>query len=300
MTTTKTWGYDTYSSGLETLCQQMTSRTRECVTIEAKTGERVSFDQIGDTELEERNNDTADLPTVDFAEGRRWMSNIEYAGRKLLGRKTKLEILNDPTNAYSQGFAYAGARQLDRTVITAALADTFVGKKGESKISLPNSQIVPHGGTGMNVAKLKAGVEILKAAEAYMPGDTITCFWTAKHEHAFIDANEVKSSDFTNTKVMVDGELRSYFGVNFRRIEDTNRRNPKTGAKITIPMLPKAASVRSLIMFVKSGIKLNITEEMFGSVDWLPEKQAWQVSAVFEGGAVRMQDDKVVVIQVQE
>ncbi len=300
MTSTKTWGYDTYSSGLETLCQQMTARTRDCVTIEGKTGERVSFDQIGDTELEERNNDTADLPLVDFAEDRRWMSNIEYAGRKLLGRKTKLEILNDPTNAYSQGFAYAGARQHGRTVIRAALADTFVGKKGESKISLPNSQIVPHGGTGMSVAKLKAGVEILKAAEAYMPGDTITCFWTAKHEHVLIDANEVKSSDFNNTKVMVDGELRSYFGVNFRRMEDTRRRNPKTGAKTIIPMLPLAGNVRSLIMFVKSGIKLNITEEMFGSVDWLPEKQAWQASAVFEGGAVRMQEDKVVVIQVQE
>lgn len=300
MTSTKTWGYDTYSSGLETLCQQMTARTRDCVTIEGKTGERVSFDQIGDTELEERNNDTADLPTVDFAEDRRWMSNIEYSGRKLLGRKTKLEILNDPTNAYSQGFAYAGARQLDRTVIRAALADTFIGKKGEGKISLPNAQIVPHGGTGMSVAKLKAGVEILKAAEAYMPGDTITCFWTAKHEHVFIDANEVKSSDFNNTKVMVDGELRSYFGVNFRRMEDTKRRNPKTGIKTTIPMLPKAGNVRSLIMFVKSGIKLNITEEMFGSVDWLPEKQAWQVSATFEGGAVRMQEDKVVVIEVQE
>ncbi len=300
MTSTQTWGYDTYSSGLEVLCQAMTSRTRDCVTLETKTGERIAFDQIGDTELEERENDTADLPTTEFMEDRRWMSNIEYSGRKLLGRKTNLEILNDPKNAYSQGFAYAGARKLDRTVIAAAVGDTWIGKKGTEKISLPSSQIIPHGGTGMTIAKLKTGVEILKAAEAFMPGDTITCFWTAKNEHVLIDATEVKSSDFNNTKVMVEGELRSFFGVNFRRIEDTARRNPRTKQKTIIPMLPKTGNVRSLIMFVKSGIKLNITEEMFGRVAWLDEKECWQVSATFEGGAVRMQEDKVVVIQVQE
>jgi hypothetical protein len=300
MTSTKTWGYDTYSSGLETLCQQMTARTRDTVTIESKTGERVGFDQIGDTELEERNNDTADLPLVDFAEDRRWMSNIEYSGRKLLGRKTKLEILNDPMNAYSQGFAYAGARRLDRTVIQAALAATVCGKKGEDKISLPASQIIVHGGTGFTLTKLKKGVELLKRAEALMPGDTLHCMWTAGQEHEFIDTTEVKSSDFNNAKVMVGGELQAFFGVNFRRLEDTQRRHPKTKANSVIPMLPKTGTVRRCIMWVKSGIKLNITAEMFGEVDWLPEKQAWQASATFEGGAVRMQEDKVVVIEVQE
>jgi hypothetical protein len=300
MSGTKTWGYDKYSSGLEILCQQMTSRLRETVTIVAKEGERVAFDQIGDTELEERDNDTADLPAVDFAEDRRWMTSMEYAGSKLLGRKTKLEILNDPTNAYSRGFAFAAARQLDRTVIKAALADTFYGKKGESKIALPNTQVIPHNNQGFTLDKLMLAVEMLKGAEALMDDDIITCAWTAKQEHQLMKSDEVKSSDFNKEKVLVKGELRDFFNVNFRRVEDHTKRNPKTGAKVKLPMLPKAGDVRRCLLYVKSGINLNIVHEMYGEVDWIAQKHAWQVSGAFEAGAVRMQEDKVVVIEVKE
>src|SRR5690606_33412581 len=108
----------------------------------------------------------------------------------------KLKVLNDPTNAYSQAFAAAAAREVDRILVEAALGTAYTGEEGATPIALPGGQQVAAGGTGFTLDKLRDAVRILKQANAVLPGDPVHVFWTAAQEEEFINTTEVKSSDF--------------------------------------------------------------------------------------------------------
>lgn len=286
-----TFNYQVYNSGISMLAQQLSSRTRASVRVETMASEREFFDQVGAADLVEKTGYAADIPIVEIPHARRAVTARDWYGRRFIDAFAKLKILNDPTNAYSQAFAGGAARRIDKTIIDAALGTAYTGKEGATAVPLPAGQKIANGGTGMTLPKLQDAVGRLKAASILMPGDEIHLFWTAKQEAEMINTTEVKSSDFNNQKVMVDGELRSFYGVNFHRIEDS---------ETTGTMLPKVSTIRSLPMWIKSKMLLGIWKDAFGRVAWIDERESWQVMAGLSVGATRMEEKGVVQIDVVE
>lgn len=290
-----TFNYTNYSKGISLLAQQMMSKTVQAVTIKSEMGKKVSFDRVGATTMQEKTARAAPIPTVNTPHDRRWLTNRNYYMRDFIDEFEKLDILNDPTNAYSQSFAAAGARRIDKIVVDAALGTALSGEDGATSITLAGynsgSQLIAAGGTGFTLDKLQQGKQKLLTANAVMPGDSIHVFYTAKLEKGFINTTEVKSSDFNRDRVMVNGELEYFYGCYFHRLEDDGG----IGA-----MLPLSGSTRSCVMFLKSGINLNLRKPVYGRVDWLSERESYQVMAGLSAGAVRNEEVKVVKIDAVE
>lgn len=286
-----TFNFESYSRGINLLSQQLSEKTRAAVMEESMTGKRVFFDQVGVVAMQAKTGRAVDIPVVNTPHARRSVTALDYHMRDFVDEFDKLKILNDPTNGYSMAFAGAAARQIDKIVINAALGTAYTGEEGSTAVPLPTAQKIAVGTTGFTLAKLQQAVRILKSANAVMPGDSIHIFWTAKQEESFINTSEVKSSDFNRDKVLVDGALSYFYGCNFHRVEDVSSSER---------ILPKASTTRSCVAWVKSGMKLGVWKNTFGRVDYLPERDSWQVMAGLSAGATRMEEVKVVQIDVVE
>src|SRR3546814_10999608 len=105
-----TFNYTTFSAGIEMLAQQMTSQTRQAVRVEGGAGERQAYDQIGSVIMGEKEGRAGDIPTVSTPHARRWVTPRDFQIRDFIDSFDKLKILNDPTNAYTQAFSAAAAR----------------------------------------------------------------------------------------------------------------------------------------------------------------------------------------------
>lgn len=293
-----TFNYETYSSGVAALAQQMMAATKGAMIEEGLTGKRAFYDQAGVSRLHQKTGRAVDIPIAEVPLARRSVAAKSYYGRDFIDEFDKLKILNDPTNAYSQSYAAAMQRLLDKVAIEAALGTAYVGEEGTTPVALPSAQKIAAASTGFTIDKLRKAVRILKQRSAVMPNDEIHVFWTARQEEEFINTSEVKSSDFNNQKVMVDGALSQFYGCRFHRIEDIYYAGSTDATAERI--LPLTSTTRSCVAWVKSGMRFGTWKAPSGRVDWLPERDAWQVSARLSVGATRMEEVKVVQIDVVE
>jgi hypothetical protein len=280
-----------YKSGIEMLVQQMSSKMRGAVREEAISAKRAFFDQIGAvaaTEATERHGDTQ---YVDTPHRRRSVSAKTYRVADLVDVPDLIRTLNDPTNAYSQAFAAALNRGIDREIATAAIGTAYTGETGNVAIALPSAQKIVAGGTGFTLAKLRSAMKKFKSANAIMPGDELYVAWTSAQEDEFIDTTEVKSVDYNAQRVLVSGGIDGFYGFKFIRLEDA-----ADGV-----LLSKSGTTRSCLAWCRSGLLLGLGQDIDARIDPLPSKNyAVQVYASMDIGATRMQEEKVIQIDCVE
>jgi hypothetical protein len=283
-----------YSSGIQMLAQQMTSVLRGAIgRTHTVNNKKISIDQVGKQSLKPRASRHADMPISETPQSRVWISSAYWDGGDYIDERDKLQVLNDPTNSYTMAFGAAAARRFDKAVVDGMLGNMIVGEEGTGLEALPASQIIVDGATGLTFAKLKQGVRILRGANALMPGDVVNIGATAKQEEEFINTAEVKSSDFTTKRIIDAGGVNEFYRVQFHYLEDVEDNDDGR-------ILPKVGTVRSLPMWVKSGVEINERMPATGILDWDPRKQAWLVGSKIDVGGTRTQHVKVVRIDVQE
>lgn len=282
---------DQYAAGIKMLAQQLTSQLRSAVTVLPLKGKKRDVDQVGAVELQPRTTRHADLPIVETPHARRWITAQRYYARDFIDEADKLQVLNDPTNAYTRAFAGAAARKFDKVFIDGILGTNFTGEEGTTPVALPGGQKIPDGATGFTFDKLKQAVRMLRQNHALTPGDTVHVALGSFQEEEFINATEVKSSDFTQKRIIDAGGVNEFYRVMFHYIEDF---------AVAGDMLPKNGTVRSLPLWVKSGALVGERQAAGGRIAWLDEKETFQVSGFWDGGASREQEVKVVQIDVQE
>lgn len=186
----------------------------------------------------------------------------------------------------------------DKAIIDAALGDAFTGENGTTVVSLPAEQQIAHGGTGFTLAKVQDGLQKMKAGNALEKGAELTVAWTSAQEKDFINTAEVKSIDFNTQRVLVDGGMGDdkFYGFQYVRLEDWTDEN-----SILHQILPKTGTVRSCVAWVKDGVLLNDPKPPMVRAEQLPGKNySWQYHACSTFGTTRMQEVKVVQIDVQE
>lgn len=282
-----------FSSGIEMLAQQLTEKLRRAVRIMPMQSKKKSFDQIGLIKLQPRGARHADLPTVETPHKRRWVTATRFRARDFIDEADVVQVLNDPTNGYTEAFAAGAAREFDIQTVQGMLRTNYTGEEGTTAVELPTAQKIAVGGTGFTLDKLKKGVRILKANHAIMPGDELHCAWTAKQEEEFINTTEVKSSDFTMVRVLDQGGVETFYRVQFHMLDDIEDADDGR-------ILPKTGTTRSCPLWVKSGVVVGLRQDAYGRVAWLDERESWQVSGGIDLGGTRAQEKKVVQIDVVE
>lgn len=279
-----------YTTNVQLLSQQKGSRLRGSVTTGQYTGKQgVPVDQFAPTVAQKRTTRYPSLTPIDTQTDRRWVFPSDYDWNDLIDNIDKLRMLIDPQSTYVTNGMAAMSRAMDDEIIAAYFGTAKTGADGSTSTNFPASQQVSasegaSAATGMNVEKLKAGIQLLLAAEAWDPssGDRITCVITAKQNRNLMDEVQVINSDYNGEKAVVnDGFVMQWGKVDFIHSE----RLPTNGSSQTrVPM------------YTKAGMHLGMWQDLSADVSQRKDLAGlpYQVYLFGTFGGTRIEEKKVV------
>lgn len=285
-----------YAAGIELTAQQLTSELESTLNVYPDpTGEMVSWDQIGVVRMQPKTGAAVDIPTVDTPHKRRWMVPQDFQHRDLIDKFDKLKMLNDPTNDYVTAHVAAGQRKKDKIIIDALLGTAQTGKAAATSVVLPSAQKIAAASAGFTFAKVQEGIRLLRRRNAIMKGEAVTIVYTSFQEKEFMNTTEVKSVDYNSQRVLMEGEVGTFYTCFFKRVEDEYDDDGNV-----VRFLPLASTTRSCLMYPKSAGKTGTWMPLSGVVEWVVEKGSWQVKPEMSFGCSRGQETKVVQIDCVE
>jgi len=285
-----------YAEGIELTAQQITSELESTLDVYPNpVGEIVFWDQVGVVRMQPKTGTAIDIPTLNTPHRRRALHPQDFQHRDFIDKFDTLKTLNNPINDYTKAHVAAGQRKKDKVIIDALLGDAYTGKLGTTVVALPAAQKIVNGATGFTFAKLQEGIRLLRQRNAIMKGEAVTVVYTSFQEKEFMNVAEVKSVDYNTQKVLVEGEIGTFYTCFFKRVEDEYDDDANV-----VRFLPLAATIRSCLMYPKSAGKTGTWLPLSGVVEWVVEKHVWQVVPEMSFGAARGQETKVVQIDVVE
>ena len=280
-----------YDDDVKLSMQQSTARLEGAVTLETGiVGASQSVDTATATEVGQVTNRNADIQYANTPKGRRWIDLSDYDWADYIDSFDQLRVLENPNNKYVRLAVSAHNRQKDRCIINASLGNarqTDVAG-ASSLVALPSGQKIVNGGTGLTMAKLRSGLELLNKAEAGSPeeGGIRTFALSAKGLSDLMSDSTVTSRDYSELQALRDYKINYFMGMTWVRTES----------------LPKSGGVRSGMIICKDCVHLGIGAEITNDISQRKDKRGlpWQVYSKASLGGVRREDIGVVQIDYTE
>lgn len=286
-----------FTSNWEHLLQQKVSKLREYVSVETVRGKEKSFNQMGAVEMTRITSRAADTNISDVSLAKRWLRPFPYEHATLFDEwdSEYLGEVSLPQSETVANHANAYSRTADKVIIDAALGTAYTGETGVTPTALPAGQKVAvdyvetgsAANSGLTVAKLRQAAYLLTEAEVD-DSDPRIIVVSAKQIQDLLRSTEVTSGDYNTVRALVNGEINTFMGFNFRRVASS--------------LLPYNAGtgVRTCFAYVKSGIKLADAGRKVHVDIRADRSHALQIRTVASLGATRMEEKKVVEIAADE
>ena len=293
-----------YNANVMMLSQQQGTRLEPYVRKETQKGKTQFFDRIGTVAAVKRTGRHASTPQMDTPHSRRMVTIEDYEWADLVDDQDKIRMLIDPTSEYAMAAAWAFGRSKDDVIIAAALAAAAGGENGATPVVHPNSQKYA-ANTGaafsnLNLTTLRAVKTIMDQKEVM--GKRYMAV-TASQINSLLGETAVTSSDFNTVKALVQGEISSFMGFEFVRIERLGL-TTSTVASATTGAVGSGASVvgsRSCFAWAEQGILMSVGEDFVTKMSERDDKgYAMQVYARMSIGGTRMEDEQVVEVICKE
>ena len=260
---------------------------RSILPVEVANGEKHFFERLGAFQASEvvGRLDTTNLQ--DPAHSRRMATVRRYEASTYLDDIDKFKLLIDPTSEYAMGLAKAHTKNFDEVVLADLVGSASTGKDGSGSTALPAAQKIAHGSSGLTVAKFNQALRILQADEVDVEDNLVLITNALGIEDLLGDSgNQLTSFDFQDRKVMADGKLPKFRGVEILHSE--------RAAHIT-----QDTTYRAILMS-KNAIKVAMAHDLEVKVAERPDLNfAHQVSTYMMFGAVRMEEKRVIEIAYQ-
>lgn len=275
-----------YASNVQMLLQQKESRLSAAVTHGHYTGKSAQVvDQVGKVAMQPVSSRFAPMGRVDAAMDSRWVFPSDFDLPQMIDSFDKLRLLTDPSSVYVTNAVAAANRKKDELILDAMFATAKTGENGGTSTVFDTSMYVT-AGSGLTVAKLIEAKKLLMKADVDLDNDPIYCAITAdEHEDLMGDA-KISSADYADKKVLVDGKLVAFYGINFIHTELVGAASRLSGGDHQIPM------------WAKSGMHFGTWNDITTSIDKRTDIQGlpWQSYVYMTGGATRLEEKKVVRI----
>jgi hypothetical protein len=286
-----------YSQNIMMLLQQKGGKLASYVTQASYTGKGAkATEQVGAVSPVKNLGRHSDTPLISTPADARWVFPNDYDWADLIDDQDKLRMLIDPLASYTQNGVNAMRRAQDEEILLAFFAAANTGENGTTSTAFPGGQQVGVnvGGTSsnLNVAKLRAARRLLMAAGVDLESEAIYCAITASDHDALLNEVQIASLDFNSQPVMVDGQVRRFLGINFIPVEFSDTTSyPQASAALV------SGGVRSLPVWVPSGMQLGMWNDVQVSVDKRPDKRnSVQTYVTTTCGATRIEEKRVVQI----
>jgi len=273
-----------YATNVAHLLQQKGSKLRDAVMTSTATGKAAKVvEQVGAVNAVKRTTRHADTPLIDTPHSARWTFPVDYEWADLIDDQDKVRMLIDPKSPYAVNGAYAIGRAIDDEILGAFFATAKTGENGSTD-ELGTSVTTVAAGTGgvLTIEQLLEGKRILMANEVDLDNDTIYMAITAAQHEDLLNMDELQTIDSNSTKVLVDGRVRAFLGINF----------------ITTERIPGAGDDPTLCpMWAKSGMHLTVWNDLTTRIEARADKSfSTQVYVKATIGATRLESGKVVKI----
>lgn len=299
-----------FASNVFHLSQQKESRLKSLVKFDSFVGEGKFYDRIGETEVYEKTGRYSDTKWVDVEWSRRRLNFRDYRWAHPVDQADKLRLIHNPESEVALAARFAFGRKMDEIIIGAGLGTSYAGKEGTVPVTLPNSQKI---GSTTGAAFASLTVESLRLVRQKFweneaiasEGQTINLVVTATDLINMLREEEAINGDYAAIKALVNGEINTYMGFDFHRVE-------------FVPQLTAAASFdpadgsvgagagtlpigsKRLMAFVNDGIQMALNEDVMARIDERPDKDYLnQVYMKMAMGGTRLEEEKVVELITQ-
>jgi hypothetical protein len=274
---------DQFSANVLLLSEQRMSRLMPTVQQEDVTGESFARERIGMTKdvasvTTDRHGDT---PLDNTPHTRRWGFIQDYDVADLIDRQDRIRLLIDPQSSYTIKHAGTMGRTMDDEIIRAMRGSAATGRDGAGSQALPAGQKIPHGGTGMTLAKLIQAKEILDANEVD-PMIPRYMALNARGISQLLEDEKLTSADYNTVRALQRGTLDEFMSFTFIRLE----RLPNDGSGNTFALA-----------YTSLATVMGIAARPSTIVAPRPDKRmAQQLYTWGTWGAVRVEDEMVVEV----
>jgi len=278
-----------YSSNVQMLSQQMSSKLRGSVDVESIVGKNAFFEQIDSTAAVLRTSRHGDTPQIDTPHSRRRVSLADYEWADLIDDTDKIRSLVDPTSAYAKNAAAAMNRAMDDVVITAINASASTGVSGATGVALPSTQkfATSNQSDGLTIAKLLAAKKNFDNNDID-PSRRRFLVCGPQQIADLLAVTQVTSSDFNTVKALAQGDINSFLGFEFIM---SNR----------LPFDATNGDDRLIFAYTEDAIKLAIGKDVSAQISERADKSySTQVYYCMSLGATRMEEKAVFQIPCHE
>jgi len=274
-----------FTDGITQLQQQGMSRLRGSVDVDPKVvGDRAYYNQLDAVTMSKRTSRHGDTEYTDTPHLRRMVTLESWDIADLLDRDDNVQMLSDPTNAYSQAFAMAAGRTTDDIILEAMTGTAKTGQTGTTDEGFPADREVAVGTTNLSVAKITSAKKLLDQRE--VPENDRFLYLSADNLESMLGEDTIRSTDYNAVKALVRGEVDTFLGFTFIR-----------GERAPID----SGNIRDVICWQKNSIKLAIGINPSGRISELPTKKySTQVFYDMRIGATRMDPNGIVRIKADE
>jgi len=280
------WFVRQFQDEIFNLVQQDDSRLMPWVRKKGITGSKMYFDRLGPVDVIKKTQRFQPTIIADAPNSRREVSLQDYTQTLGIDREDRHRLLIDPAGEYARSMAKGMARQIDKDIITAALGNSVAVDENltGTLVPLPASQIVPAGTTNFTLAKLRTTKQIMDENEVPENGRYLA--WNSNAQQSILTDPEVSSSDFNTVKALVRGELNTYMGFEFIRLE----------------LLPGGGTINAqMFAFHETAIGMAVANELETNIDLRPDlTYITQVFVAGTFGMVRIEEEKVVRIDCDQ
>lgn len=174
-------------------------------------------------------------------------------------------------------------RRDDQLIIDAMAGGTFSATPAATEGGLVGTD-VGGAGTGLNVAKLRAGQKFLN--KRGVPMSDRYCAVDAEGLDDLLASTEVTSSDYNAVKALVQGEVNTFLGFKFIMIEDRT----EGGLNLT-------GSLQDAFMWHKDAVGSAVGIDMETRVDYSVDKKSWLSTGSHKAGSALIDNEGVVKLQ---
>lgn len=278
-----------FRDGITVRAAQKESRVRAYVTTDTGVrGMNVSRDYVGARRPAQRTTRHGDTILRDTPHDRRWVDIKTYDDADLIDDPDKVRMLSDPTNPYSMAMAQGFGRLFDEVILDGAVGTTRTGQDGSGSQAMLAAQTINETGTvGMTLAKMTQVKRTFDQNEM-MPDR----YWavTAIQVEDMLGLTEVASADYNVVRALADGNVGTFMGYTWIRVEDP-----------ILKVDPTTTDKRRTVVWVQDAVWLAVGYDTRASIDRRPDKNnSTQIFYSADFGAARLEDRGVMWVECDE
>lgn len=278
---------DAFDRNVRHLAQQSRNRLRHMVDVRGSTAETEAWDTIAKADMSAKVGRGAPTPVVNAGAGSTWARRI--AGNKtfdigdLVGTDDITQMIADPNSNISRSFAKAAYRSQDDVIIEAATGTALDGDGNNN--AFPAGQIV-NTGYGSDISfDLVTEVSRIFLEADIDPEEEKWFIIGPQQQKKLLQLTEATNQDYAY-KALMAGYVQDWMGFNW--VVSTRLISPGANQRTCFAMTKQA-----LGMQVNQDIQTEIAKDPSASFDW-------RIYTSWQGGAVRVEDEQIVQLQVSE